>query len=150
MINALVGRDDPWIPRRLKRIGFEKEKAKRVRDKFGNWLRRIDKLVSTRAEWAAGSGAQWLAALFCIGLSVLMVPLEAIPFAVALPAAAIMFFGLGLTARDGILMILGFIVTGASVVLAFNWLGGGSGEGSGGAQASAALDLGATFLTAFA
>jgi hypothetical protein len=58
-----------------------------------------------------------------------MVPLEVIPFAVAAPAAAITLFGLALTARDGLLMLVGFAVAAASTVLAWRWIGPGGGSG---------------------
>ncbi|MEE4349090.1 MAG: exopolysaccharide biosynthesis protein [Pacificimonas sp.] len=126
----LIGRSDPWIPEQMKRLGFDREKAERAREKAGKWLRRIDKLITRRLEWAAGDVAQWMAALLCIGLSILMVPLEVIPFGADIPAAAIVMFGLGLTARDGLLMLIGFAISAASLVLAWRWLGPGSESGT--------------------
>lgn len=138
-VQILVGRQDPWVPNRIKQLGFAKKKATEFRKNYGKWLERIDGLIQPRLEWAAGPAAQWLAAFLCIGLSLLMGPLEAIPFAVAVPAAAVMMFGLGLTSRDGLLMLLGFFITGLSIFLAYHWLSGGA--GSTGDAESAALDL---------
>lgn len=143
-VQLLAGRKDPWVPDRIKHLGVKRKKAEDFRENYDKWLSRIDNFISPRLEWAAGPTAQWLAAFFCIGLSVLMVPLEAIPFAVSVPAAAIMMFGLGLTSRDGLLMLLGFAITAASIYLTFTWLGGGSEPGADGSE-SEALGLMAPF-----
>ena len=44
---------------------------------------------------------QWFAAMCTTLIAFAIPPLELLPFAVAAPAAAILMFGLGITARDG-------------------------------------------------
>lgn len=123
----LIGRQSPWVPARLKDMGFDKEKVEKVRDKAGKWLARIDALVDKRLSLFAGDIAQWFAAACCVMVACLMPPLEAVPFAAALPASAILLFGLGLTARDGLLMLIGFALTGAALYFGYGWIFGGQG-----------------------
>lgn len=125
----LFGRDHPWIPERMRKIGFDREKAEAARDRWHGWLETIDRFIRPRLQWATGGWAQWLAA-FCLAfLSATMIPLEVIPFAVTLPGVAMLAFGIGFTARDGLFMLLGFLVTIPSIVLTVSWwpFGGGGG-----------------------
>lgn len=50
-----------------------------------------------------------LAAGLCILLAVVVPALEIIPFGAAIPMFAIAGFGLGMTLKDGLLMLLGFV-----------------------------------------
>ena len=45
-----------------------------------------------------------------------MMPLEAVPFAVAIPAVGITLFGIGLTARDGLVMLCGFTASAVAAI----------------------------------
>lgn len=118
----VFGFKHPWLPDRLQKLSFERDKIEQTREKGGAWLSRIDALVSRRIEWATGDLASRLAALVCIGLSVLMAPLEFVPFAVLLPGAVITVFGLAITARDGVLMLMAFAATGITAYFAHGWI----------------------------
>lgn len=124
-VQLLFGRENPWLPGFIRKIGFDRDKAKSFRDRFGEWLERIDTLIGPRLEWAAGPVAQWIAALMIVALAAAMPPLEAIPFAVLLPAFAILLFGLALTAKDGLLMLIASTVTLATAWMGWTWLAGG-------------------------
>lgn len=130
-IQILFGRAQPWVPERIGEIGFKREKIEKVRERSAKWLRRIDNLIAPRLEWAAGETAQKLASIGVLLLSLLMAapPLELIPYAAAVPASAVLLFGLGLTARDGVLMLLGFAVTATSFYLGYSWVFGGGSSG---------------------
>ena len=140
-IQLLMGREDPWVPAKIKHVGVERAKAEKFRSKAAKWLAKIDAVVSTRLTWAAGRPARYLAALCCLLLSLVMAapPLELIPYAVALPASAILLFGLALTARDGLLMLIGYAITAAALYFAYSWIFGGSDEEPARTSASALL-----------
>lgn len=123
-VQLLFGRKHPWVPDAIKKIGIDVEKAKSFRDKAGGVLDKLDALISPRMQWAAGDTAQY-AAMVCVCFLCLIMaapPLELIPFAAAVPGAAILLFGLGLTAKDGLLMLLGFAVTGVAAWLGYSWI----------------------------
>ena len=126
-VQIALGRDHPWIPGKMREMGFSRAKAEGARDRWYRWLERIDRLIKPRLEWAAGQPALVFASLCLIFLSATMIPLELVPFAVTLPGAAMLFFGIGLTARDGLMMLLGFAVTVPSMVFTILWwpFGGG-------------------------
>jgi hypothetical protein len=44
--------------------------------------------------------------------------------ATTVPTAAIASFGLGLTLRDGLLMLLGFLISAITVMVGFGLMGG--------------------------
>ena len=72
-------------------------------------------------------------ALMCLAVP----PLELLPFAVVLPMGVIAAFGIALTVRDGLLMLIGFLGSGAALFVLitkvlFGMLMGGSSGGSGG------------------
>ncbi len=114
-VQILIGRRHPWAPGFIRRRGVSKGKVEKARDKAKGLLARIDALVGRRLTFATTRPAEWLAALCCMLLGFAMPPLELLPFAAALPASAILLFGLGLTARDGLLMLFGFAATGGSL-----------------------------------
>ncbi|WP_281019421.1 MULTISPECIES: exopolysaccharide biosynthesis protein [unclassified Minwuia] len=118
----VIGRNHPWLPGRLRRQGFSVRKIESAGKRGQDWLRRADWLVRTRLTWATSTLARRLAALLCVGLAGLMIPLELVPFAVLLPATTILIFGMALTARDGLFMVIAIAMTVLTGTLAHGWL----------------------------
>lgn len=58
-------------------------------------------------------------AVLCMGLALTMPPLELMPFAAALPALAIMTFGLGISVGDGLLVAIGTVLTAVTMGAVF-------------------------------
>ncbi len=131
-VQLLFGKTHPWIPAAIRERTVETDRVEQARRKSSKWLRRIDRVVTPRLQWATGGTAQWLAAV-CVCLLALVMgapPLELIPYATAVPAAVILLFGLGLMARDGLLMLMGFAGTGIALWVSYSWIfaaGNGSG-----------------------
>ncbi|WNO54349.1 exopolysaccharide biosynthesis protein [Stakelama saccharophila] len=117
-VQWLFGREHPWVPARLQKVGFSRDKVTAAQDRAGGVLRRIDRLITRRLVWATGRRAEWVAALCCTLLALTMPPLELLPFAAAAPAAAVLLFGIGLTACDGLLILAGFGATAGVLVIA--------------------------------
>lgn len=111
----LIGRETPWLPDFMSNLTVEESKISSLQNSAGKWLSRIDGLVKRRLDWAAGTIARRFAAAVSIMLACAMVPLEAIPFAVAIPAAGIVLFGIGLTSRDGLVMLFGFSASAIAI-----------------------------------
>ncbi|QIG78927.1 exopolysaccharide biosynthesis protein [Stakelama tenebrarum] len=122
-VQIVFGRKHPWLPAFIRKRSIGRDKVEKARKRLGSVLRRIDALIRPRVGWAAGGIATWLAAFCCMLLGAMMPPLELLPFAAALPGSAILLFGLGITARDGLLMLLGFMVSGAAAWLLLSNLG---------------------------
>ncbi|GGO96234.1 exopolysaccharide biosynthesis protein [Stakelama pacifica] len=117
----VFGRKMPWMPGFIRKLGVSKDKVEAARDKGQSIFSKIDSLIRQRMQWASGRAAAYVAALCCILLGLMMPPLELLPFAAAAPASAIVMFGLSLTARDGVLMIIAFVASaGSAALILFN------------------------------
>lgn len=122
----LLGKNHPWLPRFLRERGIKKEKFRDARDKTSTIIEKLDRLVKPRMHRVFRGPVVKLVAVTCLLIAMTMPPLELLPFAVFVPAAAIGLFGAGLTVKDGLLIILGFVVTFVTFIVAFTMLGGNS------------------------
>ena len=114
----LAGRDHPWVPGRLLAFEFKHEKLKKGVDKTLPWVRKSEWVLSERLTILTKPPATRLIALLCMGLAVLFYPLALLPVAVGVPGTAITLFALGLTVRDGVLIVVGLGVSAAAVLMA--------------------------------
>ncbi len=106
-LQLLFRRKTPWMPEMLRKVKIPANKLMRVQDKVRPILAKIDGIISARLTWAVTGPAQVLVSLVAIILSLTFFPLGMVPFGVVAPAAIVLLLGLGITARDGILIILG-------------------------------------------
>lgn len=112
----------PWIPQRIVNFEFTREKLKSGSEKTKRWVKWFEKAVFRRLEFLTTGVAIYPVAIVCILLSISFYPLAFVPFGVFLPGSAVVMFALGLTARDGLLVILGYIFTIAVVAtIWFYW-----------------------------
>ncbi|RIJ33130.1 exopolysaccharide biosynthesis protein [Henriciella mobilis] len=116
-LQILFGAKHIWVPKFVQKRSIGKDKLKAANCRAKPWLKRIDKLISERLEFLTGRIAVVVAALMVTLLALLMIPLELVPFAVAAPGAAIVLFGLAFVARDGVLMLLGYVASIAATVI---------------------------------
>ena len=130
-------KDHLWLPGILKNRSVEGEKlanAAEDMEKVGKWM---DKIFHGRLKIFTGPTAARIASIVIAVLCLAIPPLELLPFAVALPMAVIAAFGIALTVRDGLLMLVAFIGSGVAFYILISQvvigmlMGGGSG-GSGG------------------
>lgn len=110
-IQIVLGADHIWVPGFIQDRSISKDKLKAADKKAGKWLKRIDKLISERLDFLTGHWATYIAAIVVTLLGLLMIPLELVPFAVAIPGIAVVIFGLAFVARDGVLMLIGFLLS---------------------------------------
>ena len=118
----VFGLRHPWMPARLRRLSVSTEKAENARRKVAPFLRFVDRFVDERLLWVVSKPLRIFAAVSIIFLSLTLIPLEFIPFGVAVPGAAITAFGLAIVARDGLVMLvaLGFVI-GTVYLVAMAW-----------------------------
>jgi len=110
-VQLLFRRSYPWMPEVLRRIKISDSKLEKTRKVITPVLSKIDNVIHPRLPWMTSGPAQVLTALLAIILAMTMVPLGVVPFGVVAPAFIIGLLGLGITARDGILIILGFVLS---------------------------------------
>ncbi len=110
-VQLLFGLSHPWLPSRLLELSFDREKLTATKKKMKPWLAWAERPIKNRLSKLIEPPFQQLLAVCCIALAILFYPLALVPFAVFLPAIAVCFFALALSARDGLLAIFAFIMT---------------------------------------
>ncbi|HTH29629.1 MAG TPA: exopolysaccharide biosynthesis protein [Sphingobium sp.] len=113
----LFGRTHLWLPGFAERRSVSApklcnatNKARPMAERLDRWFHgRLPRL--TRGAWVKGAAAA------VILLACAAPPLELLPFATTAPMLAILFFGIALLIRDGLLMILACLATAGVVVL---------------------------------
>lgn len=118
-VQIMFGRDHIWLPSILSRQSLSRKSLRSAREKTAPWLKWADGLVAERLTWAVDGPSTIAAGVIVTLLSLAMVPLEIIPFAVAVPGSAIALVGLALTARDGIVMLAALALSIVSAFLLF-------------------------------
>ena len=105
-LQMTLGLKHPWLPAVALRQSVSEESLREMRKKLEKPLRLIDHLITERWTWAAGEAMRRAAAIFVTILGLLMIPFDAVPFAVAAPAWTVVLFGVAITVRDGLVMSL--------------------------------------------
>lgn len=110
----MLGRP-PWLPRIIAERSFARTDFEKVVTKVGPWLQKAERLMRPRLEILAKPPAEYLiGALVLLLAIVLFLP---IPLGNMLPAIAICILALGLIERDGLWVVVGTVVSIASVVI---------------------------------
>ena len=106
-LQLLFRRRTPWMPEILRKVKIPADKLSKVQTKVRPFLAKIDGIISPRLDWAATGPMQVVVSLIAIVLSLTFFPLGMVPFGVVAPAAIVLILGLGITARDGVLILIG-------------------------------------------
>ena len=103
----------PWLPDRLLDHALPAATVPNVLDRVIHWSERVEHLIRPRIFGLTGSiGVNVLnGAMLVLCVLLLMAPLPLIPFANTLPGIAIMLLALGMAERDGVVVLLGYLVT---------------------------------------
>jgi hypothetical protein len=108
----------PWLPDRIMDRPIDGGKLRGVLERGLGLVDRLEKLVSERmVSLTHGSTMNRVNALAIVaGGVLLMFPLGLVPFSNTLPAFAILFLCIGMSQRDGLLVIGGYALLAATVV----------------------------------
>ncbi|MBL8771332.1 MAG: exopolysaccharide biosynthesis protein [Phenylobacterium sp.] len=121
----VFGREAIWIPRFIAKLSVAAdkiEKAVRVSRKPARW---VDKVVRPRLHALTSPLADRLVAAACVLVALAVPPLELVPFAAFIPSLAIFTFGLGLVARDGLVVLVALLLSAAALgLIGWRLLGG--------------------------
>lgn len=117
----LMGSSTPWIPQYLANRSIKKQTFDEACDQAKPYTRQIDRYLKPRLRILTNETATRIVAGICIVLALTMPPLEFVPFAAIVPAFAILFFALGISAQDGLLILIGLIAAAAGLGLIFMW-----------------------------
>ncbi|MCB5198135.1 exopolysaccharide biosynthesis protein [Loktanella sp. TSTF-M6] len=125
-VQMLAGKDRPWFPDMIERFQLDCATLKKSVDKARPWAERLEGIIGPRLDPLTNGPIATRAIALCIILSgCLMVPLGFIPFVPALLGLATLLLGVGVTARDGVLVGLGYAASLAGVYTGWVSLPGG-------------------------
>lgn len=113
-----VGLPRIWLPRQALGLRIGRRELHDGVEKSRPAARWVDHLLRRRLEFLSKPPFVNLVAVFCLGAALVTFPLGLIPLAPLVPGAAIVAFGLGMTARDGVWLLVGSLVVGGAFWLA--------------------------------
>jgi hypothetical protein len=120
VVQMLMGRDSVWVPQAIANRGVSRGKM----DKAVNFLRKpvgwVDKVMKPRLTWLAKKPWNYVALLTVLAIALLAPGMEFLPFVISIAAAAVGLFAAGILVRDGVVILLGYIVVAIAIVIAFN------------------------------
>lgn len=102
----VIGMRRPWIPRKLLDFSFKRSLLVDGTSAARNWAGVFDSVLKPRLSFLTRKPFLQLVALMCIGAALITFPLGFVPFGPLLPGMTILVFGLGLIARDGVVILL--------------------------------------------
>ncbi len=121
-VQLLFGREHFWLPKFL----LERSVSGKKMNKGVEWLQTpakwIDKLLKPRFGLLVKDTAVYIIAFMCLMIASVMPIMELVPFSANAAGAALTVFGLALIARDGLLLIIALILTGAIAAIIINFL----------------------------
>src|SRR5690606_2142030 len=103
----LFGFKRPWLPERILKLSFSRAAFEKGESRLHKPARVIDRFLGERLTVLSNGVGSRVVAFIAIILSLLTLPLEIVPYAVAIPGLALLAYGLGLTARDGYVIAAG-------------------------------------------
>lgn len=113
-IQLLAGREAFWLPIWLLKRSISQQKFDKGIQLMKKPARWIDGLLRVRLPWLTGYIGIRVTAVVCLLIALAMPPMEFIPFSANGAGLALTLLGLGLVARDGIALLLGFALFAAT------------------------------------
>jgi hypothetical protein len=103
----LFGMKRLWLPRKALKAKLPREASLQAIDKTRPWAKRIDSVLKPRLIFLSQPPFVNVVALFVIAAALITFPMSLVPLAPLAPGFAVVFFGLGMVARDGLWLLLG-------------------------------------------
>ncbi len=113
----LLSRSSLWLPGWLGRVTVKSDRVDKSISKVRPALKKIDRIPRPRWERLVDRPWTTVTAAGVTAMAVLLFPLAFIPWGVLPPAFALLFVGLGLTGKDGLLTALGLAGMGAAAAI---------------------------------
>jgi hypothetical protein len=109
-----LGLKHAWLPKRALDVELPRDLVRKGLSGSRKWARGIDTVLKPRLLFLSQPPFVNLVALLCIFAALITFPLGLIPLAPLAPGLAVVFFGLGMTARDGVWLGLGIGLVAAA------------------------------------
>lgn len=105
-IQIVVGRKYPWLPRRALDVSFQRKYLISGVESVRKYAEMVDRVLKPRLTFLTRIPFINIVALACVAAALITFPLGLVPFGPLLPSLTILFFGLALTARDGVVLLI--------------------------------------------
>lgn len=113
----LAGRDRFWLPQWLLRRHMTRKTFDKSLQRMKKPARWVDRWLRMRLPWLTGYWGSRLTALTALIIALAMPPMEFIPFSANGAGLALTLLGLGLVARDGVVLLLGVGITVTTIMV---------------------------------
>jgi len=114
-VQLLVMRPSPWLPRKLTAWSFPRDKLVASLEAARPYTSWIDRFLRPRWTVLLDQPFSQISALICLTMALSMFPLALLPFAVAIPGISVALIALGMTARDGVLLVVGYVFAAVAI-----------------------------------
>jgi hypothetical protein len=123
-VQLIIRRDFFWMPQWLLKRSIGRSKL----DKALKWLtppaRFVDRFLQPRLTFLVRDAGNFVVAMICVIIAAGMPAMELVPFSATIAGFALAIFGLALVADDGLLVLIAFALTVATLGFAANYLFG--------------------------
>jgi len=124
-VQMLLGRKRFWIPRWLAKRSVSRERFCKSLKRAHKMAHVLDHALAERLRFIVRTPIVRILAGACVLSGLAMPALEMVPFADTIPGTAMLLFGLGVLADDGLMaLVAGFLWTGTAGLVAWTLLGG--------------------------
>lgn len=123
-VQLIFGARRIWLPDRLERQTIPRARLVASLERMRRPARTIDRVLAPRLEWAARKPVSRLVGVVAFALSLLMFPLIVVPFGAFPSSLPILAFGLGLAARDGLVILVALAGSMAALAAGLSMLPG--------------------------
>jgi hypothetical protein len=120
----LIGRSHPWLPERLLDAPFPGGAFDRVvsSQRVRRWASVMDRLARPRMMFLTEAPFVMVPALAVVLTALVTFPLSLVPLGPVLPGVSLILLGAGMTARDGVWLMVSLTSVGGSALLFARWL----------------------------
>lgn len=121
-LQIVAGRRTPWLPKSALDFSFKRSLLVQGASAGEKYAHMVDALVKPRLHFLTASPFVQLVALLCVLAALITYPLGIIPFGPLLPGLTVLLIGLGLTARDGAVVLLAALTFSGAVLIVLRTL----------------------------
>jgi hypothetical protein len=118
----MFGARHPVLPKKLLSLKMPRDKLEGFVTSAKGVAHVVDKLTSPRLAFLTRPPFVIGVAAICVVAALVTFPLGLIPLGPVLPGISILMMGIGLTARDGVFLLISGLALGGAVVLLARWL----------------------------
>ncbi|MEA1080755.1 exopolysaccharide biosynthesis protein [Marinobacter qingdaonensis] len=111
----LFRRETIWLPHKLTHRRVGRDKLMKGLDWMAKPARFVDRWSRPRLTWLVRGPGRYLMAIICMLVAAAMPAMEVVPFSANGGGLALMVFGMAMVARDGLLALLGMVLTGGTL-----------------------------------